>query len=152
MSDLRELYQEVILDHNRSPKNFRVPEGKARFADGYNPLCGDKVTIYVVLDGDVIRDVTFQGVGCAISTASASLMTERLKGRTIEEAKEIFSTFHEMVTGEPRTPVDSDTLVQVVREGQQLVALHPKFPGGRKVVDADMKAILYDQLEDRAAS
>lgn len=100
MSDLRELYQQVILDHNRAPRNFRKPEeDETRAADGHNPLCGDRVTVYVVLDGDVIRDVAFQGSGCAISTASASLMTERLKGKTVAEAREIFASFHSLVMG-----------------------------------------------------
>ncbi len=99
--ELRELYQEVILDHNKRPRNFRVLEGATRHAEGYNPLCGDKVTIYVELNGDVIRAVSFQGSGCAISKASASMLTEAVAGRTIPEAEELFARFHEMVTGEP---------------------------------------------------
>ncbi len=98
MSDLRELYQELILDHGRKPRNFReLPD--ARSADGYNPLCGDEVHVFVKLDGNVVEDVSFQGQGCAISTASASLMTQTLKGKTVTEAMELFQTFHELVTG-----------------------------------------------------
>lgn len=98
MTDLRELYQEVILDHNRDPRNFRVIEDADRHADGYNPLCGDRLAVYVNLDGDVITDVTFQGSGCAISKASASLMTDAVKGRTLAEARTMFEQFHRMVT------------------------------------------------------
>ena len=99
MSDLRDLYQEVILDHGKRPRNFRKLEAPSHSADGYNPLCGDRVTVGLVLDGNVIRDLTFQGKGCAISTASASMMTEALKGRTLEEAEELFGRFHTMITG-----------------------------------------------------
>jgi nitrogen fixation protein NifU and related proteins len=98
MSDLRALYQEVILGHSKRPRNFRAIEG-ASHANGYNPLCGDKVTIYVKLEGDRISDVSFQGAGCAISTASASLLTESLKGKTREEADALFEEFHDLVTG-----------------------------------------------------
>jgi len=98
MSDLRALYQEVILGHSKRPRNFRAIDG-AQHANGYNPLCGDKVTIYVKLDGDRISDVSFQGAGCAISTASASLLTESLKGKTREEAGALFEEFHDLVTG-----------------------------------------------------
>ncbi|HEX6898745.1 MAG TPA: SUF system NifU family Fe-S cluster assembly protein [Thermoanaerobaculia bacterium] len=99
MSDsLRDLYQEVILDHNRRPRNFGpLPEAN-RQAEGYNPLCGDKVTVFLDLEDDRIRDVRFQGAGCAISTASASLMTEALKGLSVEEARRLFHDFHELVT------------------------------------------------------
>ncbi len=103
MSDLRELYQEVILDHYKKPRNFRTLEG-ARHVEGYNPLCGDKVTVYVQLEGDVVRDVSFQGSGCAISTASASMMTESLKGKTRAEAEALFQSFHALLTG--KTPAD----------------------------------------------
>lgn len=98
MADLRELYQEVIFDHNRNPRNFRKMEDAHRHADGYNPMCGDKVTVYLKLEGEVIGDVSFQGSGCAISTASASLMTEALKGKTLKEAERLFQAFHAMVT------------------------------------------------------
>ena len=99
MSDLRELYQQVILDHNRNPRNYKALEEADRKADGHNPLCGDRVTVYLKLEGDRIVDVTFQGQGCAISTASASMMTQSLKGRTLQEARALFKEFHEMVTG-----------------------------------------------------
>ena len=97
MSDLRDLYQEVILDHSRKPRNFRVLQ-HARCANGHNPLCGDRVSIFLDLAGGVIREVSFQGNGCAISTASASMMTEALKGKTLEEAQRLFGLFHDLVT------------------------------------------------------
>jgi nitrogen fixation NifU-like protein len=101
MSDLTDLYQEVILDHNRRPRNFREIDEASRRQEGYNPLCGDRLTLYVKLDGDRISDVSFQGTGCAISKASASLMTEALKGKTIDEARSLFDRFHDMVTSPP---------------------------------------------------
>jgi nitrogen fixation NifU-like protein len=102
MIDLRELYQDIILDHGRHPRNFRTIEHPTHFAQGYNPLCGDRVTVYLSLDGDHIADVSFQGRGCAISTAAASLMTEVLKGKTIADARALFAQFHARVTsGEP---------------------------------------------------
>lgn len=109
MTDLHELYQELILDHGRRPRNFgRLPEAN-RSAEGYNPLCGDKVKVYVKVDGDVVKDVRFEGSGCAISTASASIMTETLKGKTRAEAENLFETFHDLVTG--RSPkVDASEL------------------------------------------
>jgi len=97
--ELRELYQDVIIEHSKRPRNFRRLGDAARKADGYNPLCGDTVTVYLTLDGDRVQDVSFQGHGCAISTASASVMTETLKGKTREEAERIFRTFHDLVTG-----------------------------------------------------
>jgi nitrogen fixation protein NifU and related proteins len=98
LSDLRGLYQEVILDHSKRPRNFRVLADSRR-ADGYNPLCGDKVTMYLRMEGDRIADVSFQGSGCAISTASASILTESVKGRTQGEAEAMFDVFHDLVTG-----------------------------------------------------
>jgi len=95
--DLSELYQEVILDHSRSPRNFRTLEDATSAAEGHNPLCGDHFTVYLKLDGDVIREVTFQGSGCAISKASASIMTETLKGKTKAEAEKIFHRFHDLI-------------------------------------------------------
>jgi nitrogen fixation NifU-like protein len=100
MSDLRALYQEVILDHSKRPRNFRVIEGTDHCAEGYNPLCGDRVTIYVKLEDDRISDVAFRGSGCAISTSSASLLTETVKGKTLAEADALFEKFHALVTGE----------------------------------------------------
>jgi nitrogen fixation protein NifU and related proteins len=99
--DLNDLYQEVILDHNRTPRNFRRIERPSHHAEGYNPLCGDRVSLFVQVAGDRIADVAFQGSGCAISKASASLMTDSLKGRTIGEARELFERFHKMVTTAP---------------------------------------------------
>ena len=99
MTDLQDLYQELILDHGRRPRNFRPLDGATRSAEGYNPLCGDKVKIYVKMDGDIVKDISFEGSGCAISTASASIMTETLKGKTRAEAEELFQTFHDLVTG-----------------------------------------------------
>jgi len=98
MSDLRDLYQEVILDHNRHPRNFGPLPAANHRAEGNNPLCGDRVTVYLDVEGDRIRGVSFEGAGCAISTASASLMTEALKGRSVEEARSLFHGFHELVT------------------------------------------------------
>jgi nitrogen fixation NifU-like protein len=98
MNDLRDLYQEVILDHNRSPRNFGPLPSANRRAEGHNPLCGDRVTVYLDLADGRLQDVAFQGSGCAISTASASLMTEALKGLTLEEARGLFKGFHDLVT------------------------------------------------------
>ena len=97
--DLRDLYQDIILDHGQHPRNFRVQEHPSHLAQGHNPLCGDRVTVYVTLEGDRIADVSFQGRGCAISQASASLMTEILKGKTLAEAETLFRGFHAKVTG-----------------------------------------------------
>jgi nitrogen fixation protein NifU and related proteins len=97
--DLRDLYQDIILDHGQHPRNFRVQEHPSHMAQGHNPLCGDRVTVYVTLEGDRIADVSFQGRGCAISQASASLMTEILKGKTLAEAETLFKGFHAKVTG-----------------------------------------------------
>lgn len=99
MSDLRSLYQEIILEHNKSPRNFKKLEGSNRVLEGFNPLCGDHYTLYLKLEGDTIVDVAFQGSGCAISKASASVMTTLVKGRSVEEAKNMFTTFHDLVTG-----------------------------------------------------
>lgn len=97
--DLRELYQDIILDHGRHPRNFRPIERPTHTAKGHNPLCGDRVTVYLTLDGDSVADVSFEGRGCAISTASSSLMTEVLKGKTLAEAEALFAQFHAKVTG-----------------------------------------------------
>ena len=99
MPELDELYQEVILDHNKSPRNYRTMANANRKAQGYNPLCGDQVTIYVQLDEGIIKDISFQGSGCAISKASASLMTSALKGKSEAEAKQLFENVHRMLTG-----------------------------------------------------
>jgi nitrogen fixation NifU-like protein len=105
MSDLRELYQEVIADHNRNPRNFRWMKDANRMAIGVNPLCGDKLTVYLKVDEqDNVSDVSFEGSGCAISMSSASIMTQMLKGNNIEEAQRIFSAFHDAVTKEDQQP------------------------------------------------
>jgi nitrogen fixation NifU-like protein len=103
MSDLRELYQEVILDHHRRPRNFRKLDRANRIALGHNPLCGDKISLYLTVDDGTVTDIAFEGSGCAISTASASMMTESLKGKTVAEAEALFARFHELVTGKPGT-------------------------------------------------
>ena len=102
-SELRELYQEVILDHSKRPRNLREIAG-GRKADGVNPLCGDKATIYLALEGDVVKDASFVGRGCSISTASASMMTETLKGKTRAEVEALFERFHALITGDPSKP------------------------------------------------
>lgn len=101
MSELDDLYQEVILDHNKSPRNFRVIGGANRRAEGYNPLCGDQVTVFLQVEDGVIKDISFQGSGCAISKASASMMTTELKGKPESAAHELFENVHNMLTGEP---------------------------------------------------
>jgi nitrogen fixation protein NifU and related proteins len=101
MSDLDELYQEVILDHNKSPRNYRLLTNANRKAEGYNPLCGDHVTVYLHLADGIIQDITFQGSGCAISKASASMMTAELKGKSEAAARELFEGVHKMLTGDP---------------------------------------------------
>jgi nitrogen fixation NifU-like protein len=106
MSDLNDLYQEVILDHNRRPRNFHVLADASHSAEGYNPLCGDRLTLYLKLADGRIEDVSFQGAGCAISKASASMMTDVLKGRTIAEADALFDRFHRMVTTPPEQGVE----------------------------------------------
>ena len=109
MTELQDLYQELILDHGRRPRNFKALDGATQNAEGYNPLCGDKVKIYVKMEGDVLRDISFEGAGCAISTASASIMTETLKGKTRADAEELFQTFHDLVTGQ-KAKVDAPEL------------------------------------------
>ena len=110
MSELRELYQEVILDHNKRPHNFRAIEDANRTAEGYNPLCGDRLTVYLRVEGNRIQDVSFKGSGCAISKASASLMTDAVKGKTTAEADALFERFHHLVTSSPDTPADTSQL------------------------------------------
>lgn len=110
MSDLRELYQEVILDHNKKPRNFHAMPEASHHAEGHNPLCGDNVTVYINIKDDRIEDISFQGSGCAISKASASLMTTSLKGKTLAEAETIFEGFHELVTGDPTIEGNGDAI------------------------------------------
>lgn len=99
MPELRDLYQEVILEHSRAPRNYKALPAANHKAEGYNPLCGDRFTVYLQMDGDAIREVSFEGAGCAISKASASMMTQSVKGKTKAEAQHIFEQFHELVTG-----------------------------------------------------
>jgi nitrogen fixation protein NifU and related proteins len=106
MSDLSDLYQEVILDHNRRPRNFHALAQPSHTAEGYNPLCGDRLTLYLRVDAGVISDVAFEGAGCAISKASASMMTDAVKGQTLAQAEALFERFHRMVTTPPDRPVE----------------------------------------------
>lgn len=150
MTDLSELYQEVILDHNNSPRNFREIDGATQTAEGYNPLCGDRVVIYLQLDDDVIGDISFQGSGCAISTASASMMTVSLKGKTRTEAEDLFQRFHTMVTGAADRAIEPQALGKLaafsgVREFPVRVkcanlawhALHAALDGNRETVSTE---------------
>ncbi len=109
MSDLTDLYQEILLEHNSKPRNYRKLDDATISAEGYNPLCGDQYTLYLKLDGGVIQDIGFQGAGCAISKASASMLTQQIKGMTLEQADEMFNEFHKMIP-EPGSEVDSDLL------------------------------------------
>lgn len=108
MSDLTELYQELVLDHNSRPRNFRKISDASYSAEGYNPLCGDRVTVYVQVEDGVVKDVSFQGSGCAISRASASMMTEGVKGKTLAEARALFDKFHQQVAGDAAHDDDED--------------------------------------------
>jgi nitrogen fixation NifU-like protein len=101
VSELTDLYQEVILDHNKTQRNFGPLDSANRHADGHNPLCGDQLRVYLELDGDTVTDIHFEGSGCAISKASASIMTEVVKGKTTEEVEAMFASFHELMTGDP---------------------------------------------------
>ena len=114
MSDLRELYQELILDHTKKPRNFRKLETANSKADGHNPLCGDKLTVYLEMENDIVRDISFQGSGCAISTASASMMTESLKGKTKAEVEILFERFHELLTSKEDRVPEADKLGKLI--------------------------------------
>lgn len=119
MSDLQDLYQEVVIDHGRKPHNFREMPEATHTADGYNPLCGDRLTLYIKVEDGVVADASFQGSGCAISTASTSLMTDHLKGRTPEEAEAIFNQFHHLLTKDSNGETDALgklTVLEGVRE------------------------------------
>jgi nitrogen fixation NifU-like protein len=111
MSDLRDLYQETILDHNKRPRNFKKLENANRSADGYNPLCGDKVKVYLRVEDGRVQDLSFEGSGCAISKASASVMTESLKGKSVEEVESIFKRFRDLVMGKAEEADDLGKLV-----------------------------------------
>jgi nitrogen fixation NifU-like protein len=112
MDEMKELYQETILDHHKHPRNFGKLEN-ALSAQGYNPLCGDRITMYVLMNGDVIEDVAFEGSGCAICTASASVMTEALKGKSSEEFERLFGKFHDLVTGDPSEAPNTEGLGKI---------------------------------------
>ncbi len=116
MSELRSLYQEIILEHNKQPRNFKRMDDANRTLEGYNPLCGDHYTLYLKIENDTIVDISFQGAGCAISKASASVMTTLLKGKTLTEAVSMFETFHKLVTGE-LTDVSYETLGKLAAFG-----------------------------------
>jgi nitrogen fixation NifU-like protein len=120
MSDLRDLYQEVILDHTKKPRNFHKMEAATNSAKGHNPLCGDRLTVYVKLENDIVQDISFEGSGCAISTASASMMTESLKGKTRSDVEATFHRFHELVAGKSESTKAS---------GLWLAVPSAKFPG-----------------------
>jgi nitrogen fixation NifU-like protein len=110
MADLRAMYEQVILDHNKAPRNFGPMDDADRHAEGYNPLCGDQFTIYLKMDGDRITEVRFEGAGCAISKSSASIMTTLLVGKTRAEVEALFASFKDMVTSEPGEPIDEASL------------------------------------------
>jgi len=107
MAELRDLYQEVILEHSKAPRNFKKLPNANHHAEGFNPLCGDRFTVYLDLEGDRVKDITFEGSGCAISKASASMMTQSVKGKTVAEAEELFENFHKFVTTQNHTEGDS---------------------------------------------
>jgi len=114
MAELRDLYQELILEHSKAPRNYRELKSSNRKAEGYNPLCGDRFSVYLQMQGDSIQDIAFQGSGCAISKASASMMTQSLKGKSKREAKALFDRFHKVVTGEKSTNGDQADLGKLV--------------------------------------
>ncbi len=105
-SSLKEIYQQVILDHNKSPRNYKVLTGATNTAEGYNPLCGDHINIYAIVENNIVTDLSFQGNGCAISKSSASIMTTVLKGKTVQEAEALFNKFHDFIMG--KLPADAD--------------------------------------------
>ena len=146
MDDLRELYQSVILDHNKRPRNFREIEDTPHFADGHNPLCGDKLTVYLEMDGeDRVSDVAFLGEGCAISTASASLMTEFVKGMPRHEVDEAFNRFHQLVTSSGDQEVPNEGLGKLaVFSG---VREYPMRVKCASLAWHTLKAALYDTGE-----
>ncbi|HOP50845.1 MAG TPA: SUF system NifU family Fe-S cluster assembly protein [Ignavibacteriales bacterium] len=110
MNDINDLYQQMILDHNKSPRNFKKLENYTHFAKGHNPLCGDEIDIYVLIENNVIKDISFQGQGCAVSKSSASIMTTLLKGKTLEEAEEIYENFHKIVTSKIDDNINLDEM------------------------------------------
>ncbi len=145
MSEINELYQEVILDHNKNPRNFREIQNADKQADGNNPLCGDKIKVYATLDGDIVTDVAFTGSGCAISKASASIMTQTLKGKTVSEAERLFNEFHRMVTGKLDIETDEHDLGKL-----RIFAGVLEFPARVKCASLSwhtINAALHDETE-----
>src|SRR6266700_539767 len=130
MSELSELYQQVILDHNKKPRNFHKLETANRRAEGYNPLCGDQLNVYLDVEGDQVKDVAFEGSGCAISKASASMMTQAVKGKTKAEAEQLFNEFHRMVRGELDAEADPNNLGRL-----KIFAGVREFPVRVKILD-----------------
>lgn len=110
MNELNDLYQQVILDHNKRPRNFKLLENPTNESEGFNPLCGDRIHVYVRLDGDTVQDISFQGSGCAISKASASMMTESVKGKSKAEIQQLFEKVHQMMTAAPQVEVETNEL------------------------------------------
>jgi len=145
MSELNDLYQEVILDHNKNPRNFRDIEDADKTADGRNPLCGDALRVYVKMENDVVSDVAFKGSGCAISKASASMMTQAVKGKNREEAEQLFDEFHRMVTGELDIETDDNNLGKL-----RVFAGVLEFPARVKCASLSwhtLNAALHDEAE-----
>ncbi len=147
MSDIRELYQSVILDHNKRPRNFRKVAGANRRAEGYNPLCGDKVTVQLRVEDGVVRDVGFEGSGCAISTASASMMTESVKGRSLAEAEQLFKRFHSLLVGDSQAQPSADA--QAALGKLTVFAGVREYPARVKCATLVWHA-LHSALEERA--
>jgi nitrogen fixation NifU-like protein len=147
MADLRDLYQEVILEHSKAPRNYRVLQSANHKAEGFNPLCGDHYTVYVDVENGKIRDIGFQGAGCAISKASASMMTQSLKGKSTAEAEDMFTRFHALVTGKNRNPEDlgkltvfagvSEFPVRVKCASLAWHALHAALQGKQEAVSTE---------------
>ncbi len=145
MSELNDLYQEVILDHNKNPRNFREIETATQTADGKNPLCGDALRVYIEIEDDKVKDVAFKGSGCAISKASASMMTQTVKGKTKDEAEILFNEFHKMVTGELDVETDENQLGKL-----KIFAGVLEFPARVKCASLSwhtLQAALNDEVE-----
>lgn len=145
MSELNDLYQDTILDHNKNPRNFRDIEDADKTADGRNPLCGDALRVYVKMENDVVADVAFKGSGCAISKASASMMTQAVKGKNREEAEQLFDEFHKMVTGELDIETDDNHLGKL-----RVFAGVLEFPARVKCASLSwhtLNAALHDEAE-----
>jgi len=146
LGNLGDLYQEVILEHSKAPRNYRRPESANHEAEGYNPLCGDRCTVYIDMDGDAIKEIGFQGSGCAISRASASMMTQMVKGKSKEEAARLFEQFHRLVTG------DAEAVASASELGKMAVfAGVSKFPARVKCATLAWHT-LQSALEDKHES